>query len=229
MLKKFILGDCMNPEYGLPSYPDKYFDLIITDPPYGIDFQSARRTEKHKRHKKIQNDKAPFVSWIKEAFRVLKPGGRIVLFYRWDVAHAFHNELKAAGFNLVAELIWDKCNHGMGDLLAGVAPMHENAIYATKGRFEFPTKRPKSVYRTMRINGDMLVHPNEKPVSLWRQLLNDFAIPGNLVLDPFCGSASSLIACEQLGFDYVGFEIDPDYYEAAQKRMQKGIQSVITF
>ena len=70
-------------------------------------------------------------------------------------------------------------------------------------------------------------HPTQKPVALYRWLLENYAKPGQLILDTHVGSASSLIACESMGFDYVGFEIDPDYYAAAQNRMAKGIQLVI--
>ena len=78
--------DCM--EY-MKSVPAKFFDCCITDPPYGIDFQSARRIEKHDRKPKILNDKSPFTEWIKPLFRVMKDGGRLICFYRWDVQEYF--------------------------------------------------------------------------------------------------------------------------------------------
>ena len=71
------------------------------------------------------------------------------------------------------------------------------------------------------------IHPTQKPVALYRWLLENYAKPGQLILDTHVGSASSLIACESMGFDYVGFEIDPDYYAAAKNRMSKGIQGVL--
>jgi len=71
------------------------------------------------------------------------------------------------------------------------------------------------------------IHPTQKPVALYRWLLENYAKPGQLILDTHVGSASSLIACESMGFDYVGFEIDPDYYAAAKNRMSKGIQAVL--
>ena len=228
-MRKFILGDCMNPKNGLPSLPGNSVDFIISDPPYGIDFQSSMRTEKEKRHKKIANDKSPYIEWIKEAARILKPNGwRMLMFYRWDVARYFIDECRAVGLNVVWEVIWDKVVHGMGDLKAGIAPMHENAIYVTKGRYEFMS-RPKSIYRCTRVNGNDMIHPNEKPIRLYSAIFRDFCTPGELIVDPFCGSASSLIACEQMGFDYIGWELDADYYAAAKNRMSKGIQGLIKF
>ena len=157
----------MDPEIGIPSYPDNYFDLAIVDPPYGIDFQSARRIESE-RFKKIKNDEKPFIEWIKPLYNKMNDGGRIICFYRWDVAIFFINELKAAGFNVVWELVWDKVIHGMGDLKADPGPQHETMIYATKGRYEFKNGRPKTIYRTPRVYADKMIHPNEKPIDLYR-------------------------------------------------------------
>ena len=63
------------------------------------------------------------------------------------------------------------------------------------------------------------IHPTQKPVALYRWLLTNYAKEGDLILDTHVGSASSLIACEELGFQYVGCELDPDYYKAATKRL----------
>jgi DNA modification methylase len=226
MSGKFILGDCMDTENGIPSYPDNHFDLAIVDPPYGVDFQSSRRIESQ-RFKKIKNDKQPFIEFITPLKRKLKDGGRAIIFYRWDVAQIFINECKRVGFELVSEIIWDKVIHGMGDLKACIGPQHESAVYITKGRYEFKSKRPKSIYRHVRVLTNSQIHPNEKPINLYKAFLRDFATPGDIILDPFVGSGNSLIACESMGFNYVGYEIDPDYYAAAKNRMSKGIQQLI--
>ena len=65
------------------------------------------------------------------------------------------------------------------------------------------------------------IHPTQKPVRLYKWLLTKYAKEGDLILDTHVGSASSLIACEDMGFNYVAFEIDKDYYEAAQKRLKQ--------
>ena len=64
------------------------------------------------------------------------------------------------------------------------------------------------------------IHPTQKPIALYTWLLNNYAKPGDKILDTHVGSASSLIACYDMGFDYLGFELDKDYYEAAQKRLE---------
>ena len=70
-------------------------------------------------------------------------------------------------------------------------------------------------------NKEHRIHPNQKPVVLYKWLLNKFAKPGDLILDTHVGSASSLIACEDLGFDYIGFELDNGYYNDAKKRINE--------
>ncbi len=69
------------------------------------------------------------------------------------------------------------------------------------------------------VEGDT-IHPTQKPIKLYQWLLENYATDGNLILDTHVGSASSLIACESMGFSYVGFELDSDYYEAAKKRLK---------
>jgi site-specific DNA-methyltransferase (adenine-specific) len=216
-MREFLNMDCME---GMKCYPDNRFDLAIVDPPYGIDYQSARRTDKTKWHKKIVNDKVPFIEWIPILFKKMKDSGRLVCFYRWDVANIFQDKLREAGFILIYELIWDKVIHGMGDLKGSPAPQHENMIYCTKSRFEFNGKRPKSVYRIERVNSEKMIHPNEKPLLLYKKLTEDFTFGDEICIDPFAGSANSLRCWEALGFDYVGFEIDNDYYAAATKRIE---------
>jgi site-specific DNA-methyltransferase (adenine-specific) len=67
---------------------------------------------------------------------------------------------------------------------------------------------------------DYRIHPTQKPVALYKWLLNNYAKQGDKILDTHVGSASSLIACHQLGFDYIGFELDTDYYNEATKRLE---------
>ena len=76
-------------------------------------------------------------------------------------------------------------------------------------------------------NKEIRIHPTQKPVALYKWLLTNYAKEGDLILDTHVGSASSLIACHQLGFDAVGFELDPDYYKASKERLQN-IQKQIT-
>ena len=68
-------------------------------------------------------------------------------------------------------------------------------------------------------NKEVRIHPTQKPVALYKWILNNYAKKGDKILDTHVGSASSLVACRELGFDYIGFELDPDYYKAASERL----------
>lgn len=164
---KIYCEDCI---IGMKKLPDNSVDLIITDPPYGIDYQSARRTDKTKWKPKIANDKSPYVWFLKDAFRVLKDDTCLICFTRYDTESSFRLAMKWAGFIPKAQIIWDKQIHGMGDLNGDFAPQHENMIFAVKGKFKFPSKRPKSIMSFQRISPESYCIPTRNPLNLSRVL-----------------------------------------------------------
>lgn len=192
-------------------------DMVITDPPYGIDYQSSYK-EKASRLAKIANDKAPFIWWIYDAARVVKRGGGVLCFTRWDVQQVFIDALRLAGLTVKSVIVWDKKAHGMGDLKGSFAPRYEAIIFATKGRYEFPGKRPDDLIACAKVGNPSLTHPNEKPVELLEQLIEATTIPGALILDPFAGSGSTLAAAAKTGRQYIGIEIDEQYSKLAATR-----------
>lgn len=207
-MRKFILGDCMSEENGLPTYPDKFFDLAIVDPPYGIGAHKAQGNGGGRCKKwlggewDIRPDKRFFI----ELFRVSKD--QII----WG-ANYFTDMLPPS----MGWIFWDKGQR--------VATSDGELAFSS-----FNRALRVAEYSRSKMQGFMnptRFHPTEKPVALYRWLLENYAKPGQLILDTHVGSASSLIACESMGFDYVGFEIDPDYYAAAKNRMSKGIQAVL--
>ena len=192
-------------------------DMVITDPPYGIDYQSGRK-EKASRLAKIANDKAPFIWWIYDAARVVKRGGGVLCFTRWDVQQVFIDALRLAGLTVKSVIVWDKKAHGMGDLKGSFAPRYEAIIFATKGRYELPGKRPDDLIACAKVGNQSLTPPNEKPVALLEQLIEATTIPGALILDPFAGSGSTLAAAAKTGRQYIGIEIDEQYSKLAAAR-----------
>ena len=78
-------------------------------------------------------------------------------------------------------------------------------------------------------NKECRIHPTQKPVALYKWLLNRYAKPGDIILDTHVGSASSLVACREKGHKYVGFEIDREYYNMASKRLKAAEQQVNIF
>jgi DNA modification methylase len=193
---------------------------VLADPPYGIDFESGRQKAiARKLLGGISNDKAPFVWFLYHAAECLKDGGCLLCFSRWDVQDVFLRAVSLAGLTVRSVVVWDKMTHGMGNLKAAFAPSYETAIFATKGKYEFPGKRPKDVFKVMKVASGKLEHPNEKPVELMEQLVDATCPEGGTVLDPFMGAGSAGIACANSGREYVGIEIDEGYYELAKRRI----------
>lgn len=195
-------------------------DAIITDPPYGINYVSQTGA-------RIQNDKSPFIWFLYDAFRVLRSGesgrGSLVCFTRWDVQQAFIDAMKLAGFQVKSEVIWDKVVGGQGDTKAQFSPSHENIIFAVKGRFSFPGRRPRDLITFQKINSSHMVHPTEKPVSLLANLITSVTKPGDLILDPFAGSGSTLVAAKKTGRRFVGVELDDGYCQIARRRIEEAV------
>lgn len=206
-----IHGDSLNI---LRELPDGCIDAVITDPPYGIGYES-------KAGKRIQNDKSPFIWFLYDAFRVLKPnGGVLACFTRWDVQQAFIDAMRIAGFQVKSQLIWNKVYHGMGDTRAQFAPAHENILFAVRGKYAFPGTRPRDVLTHAKLNSAHMVHPTEKPVELLEDIITSVTRPGDIILDPFAGSGSALAAAKLAGRRYIGIEIDETYYQTARQRLE---------
>jgi DNA modification methylase len=204
----------------LPTLEDESFDAVITDPPYGISFQSGQRVRLDK-FEKIANDDQPFVWWLRDAARVLKPGGCLLCFCRWDVAEAFRLAIGWSGLTGQTQLVWDRMTHGMGDLNGKPSPQHDTIWFAAKGKYALPGGRPTSVVRHMRLNGAKLRHPNEKPVGLMRELVRDYVPAGGSVLDPFGGSGSTGAGCLLEGMVPTLIEMDEGHHKTATNRLSE--------
>lgn len=209
-------GDCLSV---LPTLHGESVDAVITDPPYGMNYQSAWRTDSSARKPKIANDERPFIWWLHDAFRVTRTGGALICFCEWRHQEVFRTAIQTAGFTVKSQIIWDREWHGMGDLKAAFAPQHDVIWFAVKGSFSFPGKRPRSVVRCQRIAAEDLVHPTEKPIELMRQLVRAVTPPGGVVLDPFAGSGSTGAAAVLEGMRFIGIERDDAYAELAKSRI----------
>lgn len=209
----------------LRSVPSESIGAVVTDAPYGVDFISdwSREGTPGKRSK-IANDRHPFVWWLHDAARVMRPGSPLVSFCRWDTAEAFKLAIEWAGLSIRGQVIWDRVDHGMGDLRSTPGPQHDTIWIASKGRYQFPRKRPKSVVRHRRVHAPQLKHPNEKPLELMLDLISSYVAPGSAILDPFAGSGTTGVAALQLGYDVRLIEIDPAYAEIARGRCEAALE-----
>ena len=220
------LGDCLDV---MQDIPDGSVDMVMTDPPYGMNFQSNRAKD-GPRHKKIEGDSVVDTRWLSDAFRILNPGGGLISFCDWNTSHKWREEIECAGFIVKSQVIWDRMHHGMGDRKGAFAPQHDIIWYATKGRRIFVNGRPMSVMRHKRPSpADDHGHLTCKPVALMEELIkatDDGS--GGLILDPFLGSGTTGVAAANTGRRFIGIERDPDYFTIAQARIQKAQADAIT-
>lgn len=140
---RLLHADCLSV---LSTLPDSSVDLLLVDPPYGVNFQSNRVPTFRKRPK-IANDKVPFTSFLPMIPRLLKPTGAAIVFCRWDVLGEWQAEMESCGMVPKSCIVWDKQFHGMGDVYRAFAPCHELALFCPMPGFRFQGKRPNDVLR----------------------------------------------------------------------------------
>jgi DNA modification methylase len=212
-------GDCLEK---MMEIPDGSIDTVLTDPPYGMGFQS-NWSKSGPRHKKIKQDDYIHYDWLVPTYKVLKEGGALVTFCNWQTSCEWAKHIKEAGFTIKSQVVWNRLHHGMGDLKGAFAPMHDIIWYATKGRRVFSNGRPKSVIDAKRPSpSEDYGHPTCKPVGLIETLANsvDDGSDG-IILDPFMGSGTTGVAAKNLNRSFIGIELDDNYYNIATKRITK--------
>jgi site-specific DNA-methyltransferase (adenine-specific) len=204
-ISEVYLMDCIA---GLKHYPDKYFDLAVVDPPYGIgeDGKSNHSRSKIAKSKlytpKKWDNEPPSIEYFTELFRVSK--NQIV----WGANHF----ISRMPYDSSCWLVWDKEN--------GENDFADCELAWTS--FDKAVRRYKFRWAGM-LQGNMKdkenrIHPTQKPVALYDWIFTRFAEKGYKVLDTHLGSGSSRIAADKAGLDFVGFELDEEYYNALNKR-----------
>ena len=217
LLKPWLMqGDCLERMEGIP---DGSIDMILTDPPYGMDFQSNRRVVKDK-FSKIENDKN--VDWLPEllqgCYRAMADNSAIYCFCSWHKIDIFKQEIEKL-FKIKNVIVWVKNNHGSGDLKGAYAPKHEFVIYAHKGRSLFRDKRMPDVMEYPKTHSSKLQHPTEKNTDMLELFIRNNSDEGQTILDPFMGSGSTGVACKNLNRKFIGIELDEEYFKIAQDRI----------
>lgn len=124
-------------------------------------------------------------------------------------------------FKLKNILIWNKNNHGSGDLKGAYAPKYEMILYGHKGRSLFREKRIADVIDCAKVSGNTSVHPTEKPTQLLELFIKNNSDNGAWVFDGFMGSGSTGVACANTNRNFIGFELDANYFNIAKERIEK--------
>jgi site-specific DNA-methyltransferase (adenine-specific) len=212
----FLCCDCFEE---MRKLPDECVDLLLTDPPYGIDYQSNRRVARPKLPKFENDVDLSWVDpWVEQVFRVLRMDRHFYCFTRFDTYPVFYASISRL-FKVKNCLIWVKNNHGSGDLTGSWAPQSEMIIFAVKGKRDLNGPRESDVLTCDNVPSAHRHHSTQKPVELLRQLIEKSTEPGEIVLDPFAGVGSTGLACldvhrehgDKLARQYLLLEINPDF------------------
>jgi len=188
----------------MARYPDKYFDLAIVDPPYGIEVNkmnlgdSLRKKKSHKKDGKTWDNKTPPQDYFNELFRVSK--NQII----WGANYMIDKIKKPS----MGWFYWDKQN---GDSDFSDGELAYTSFDRALRSYKYHLSKDK----------DPRFHPTQKPSHLYKKLLDLYAKQGDKILDTHLGSGSIAIACHDYGFDLTACELDKDYFDAAMKRLRQ--------
>lgn len=216
-LNKLYNMDCMD---GMKEFPDKYFDIAIVDPPYGINENGDRNKSRGKIAKAKDyvsfsgGDKsAPDKQYFDELIRVSKN----------QIIFGANHFISKIPYDSPCWIVWDKQN-GENDFADC-----ELAWTSFSGAVRKYTFRWAGMLQGDMKNKENRIHPTQKPVALYSWILGRFAKQGDKILDTHVGSASSLIACYEASLDFVGFELSKHYYDLASERLSSKMSQLKLF
>ena len=212
-------GDCREV---LPGLPPKTIDCVITDPPYGINYVTAWRSRRDRLRVPIENDGCLGVlaaAWPM-ALAVLRDDRHWYCF----ASPRMLPEAMPIVENCKHILCWDKGDRGtVGDLECGFGEAWEAILYGMKGRRPLNGQRPRTVIRHDWSGTMDPQHPTVKPVPLLRKLVMWSSHEGETVLDPFCGSGTTLRAAKDCGRKAIGIETEERYCETMANRLRQEV------
>jgi len=206
-------GDCRDLLRALPS---DSVDMVLTDPPYGVGYRGRWGADSPA----IAGDEGPTIMLpaFTEIWRLLKPDSLCLSFYGWPHADEFLRTWKRIGFRPVSHIVCIKNNIGLGYFSRS---QHETAFLLAKGNPRRPEPAMSDVFAWER--EPCVFHPSQKPLQVISRLLSTFTDEGDLVLDPFMGSGTTLVAARSLGRRAIGIEIEERYCEIAAQRLAQQV------
>ena len=222
-LNKIYNEDCIE---GMKNISDNSIDLIVTDPPYLVKYKTGRRKDKsHKFTKEILNDdnEQLLKDYIKECHRIMKNDTAMYMFCSSNKVDFFKQELEKY-FTIKNMIIWVKNNHTAGDLQSAFGRKYEIVFLVNKGRSKFNGTRLTDVWEFKRVAGKGQLHQNQKPVEMIEQCIEKHSNENDVVFDGFMGSGTTAIACINTNRNYIGFELDEEYYEISIKRINNHVE-----
>ena len=211
---KLILGDCLEKTKDIKS---KSINMILTDPPYGMNFKSNYRRRKYENIKNDDN-----LDWLdeyaKQCFRIALNNTAHYVFCSFHNIDIFKQSFQKY-FKVKNILVWEKDNTGMGDLKSDFAPKTEFILFLQKGTKEINGSRDPNIMKFARTGNKN--HPTEKPVKLCSYLIRKFSNEGDVIFDGFMGSGTTGVSCKLERRGFIGIEVNEKYFEITKKRIEK--------
>ncbi|MCK4783339.1 MAG: site-specific DNA-methyltransferase [Desulfobacteraceae bacterium] len=195
-------------------------DLILTDPPYGIKLSRG-----YKKSEPIFGDDGFSVmvfldDILKEYKRILKSNSAIYIFTRFDVMPYWWLKCKNY-FQMKNCIIWAKGGGGKGDLEGNYGNNSEMILFMTNGKHKLQGRREGNVWQIPKTK--LEYHETQKPINLLKKIIEKSSKENDIILDPFLGSGTTIVACKQLKRNYIGIEINPEYCKIAEERLAQGV------
>jgi DNA modification methylase len=191
---------------------------IVTDPPYGIAYHSNHHKERNPHAPIAQDWNFQIGSYLAAAERVLRDGGAIYMFTRFDVYPLWTREIPPS-LSLKNMIVWDKGNHSSGDLTGNFGFRHEVIMFITKGRHALRGKRHPNVWQFPRVPSPKQRMPAEKPVGMYERCLEASTDPGDLVVDTFGGSGTMAEAAVRTGRRFLVCDVDKKMVRMSRERV----------
>ena len=198
-------------------------DLILTDPPYGIDIGKARTFGMSSPQKTYEDSEHTTFDMLdkafKEMYRVLKDDRHMYIFFGIDKYSEIVKLLRKPNFEVYnIPIIWDKGSGSYPSQSTTYVHSYEPFLHVMKGKRKL-NGTPRDLFPIKRVPSNVKIHPSEKPTELLRELINLSSLPGEIVLDCFGGSGSTAIAARECNRKSITIETDIVYYEGICKRL----------
>tara|TARA_R110000744_G_scaffold324163_1_gene430016 strand:- start:9 stop:674 length:666 start_codon:yes stop_codon:yes gene_type:complete len=218
---KLYKGDCLEEMKKIKS---NSVDCLITDPPYTVITGGKNNGRNHKRPKGILNENSelmgnipPFNDWLKEVYRVMRNESHGYCMTNTKNLIKMSQEIENVGFKIHNFLVWQKNNCTPSQYYMKNC---EYIVFFRKGNAKYINDigRSKTVHSFNNIIGNK-EHPTQKPVELMELYVRNSTKENEIVLDPFMGSGSTGVACKNTNRNFIGIEMNDEYYNIACKRV----------
>lgn len=224
--------ECSDYRDFLQSLDRSSVDLVLTDPPYAVSRKTGFSSVKNGVQRfavsmdfgEWDHQQIDLTAFARETYRVLRRGGTAIVWYDlWKISHLY-DALADAGFKMLRLIVWNKTNPvPLNSKCIYLSNSREMAVVAVKGGSPtFHSKYDSGDYSyPIPRHGGKRIHPTQKPLDLFRELIRKHSKPGDLVIDPFLGSGTTAIAALEEDRQFAGCDIDEYYTQAAKTRMRQ--------